>query len=110
MCRSGWIKGRVTILGKIVEEKSTYEKQSCDVTIENGQPVVHNVVKGNVMYACGDITVCESHTFINVVTGEVWGYTDILDGTGRFEGATGKLDQLNGEMLPRRKFKLGSRW
>lgn len=100
MCSSGWIKGRETILGKIVEEKSTYEKQSCNVEMTSEGPVVHNVVTADVMYACGDITVCESHTFINVATGEVWGHTDILSGTGRFEGATGTLYQLNGEMLP----------
>lgn len=100
MCSSGWIKGRQTILGKIIQEKSTYEKKSCDVEMTNEGPVVHNVVTAEVMYACGDMTVCESHTYINVVTEEVWGHTDILYGTGRFEGATGTMYQLNGKMLP----------
>jgi hypothetical protein len=100
MCSSGWIKGIETILGKIVEEKSTYEKQSCDVTMTDAGPVIHNVVTAKVTYACGDIAFCESHTFINPVTGEVWGQTDVLDGTGRYEGATGTMYQLNGKMLP----------
>lgn len=100
MCSSGWINGRETILGKIVEEKSTYEKQSCDVTMTIDGPVIHNVVNGTVTYANGDKIFAENHTFINVVTGEVWGHTDQLDGTGRFEGITGTTYMLNGKMIP----------
>jgi len=100
MCSSGWIRGSSTILGRVIEEKSTYEKQGCDVMMINDEPVIHNVVTAEVMYACGDITLCESQTFINTVTGEVWGQTDVLDGTGRFKGATGTINQLNGKILP----------
>lgn len=100
MCSSGWIKGRETILGKIVEEKSTYEKQSCDVELTNEGPVIHNVVNGTVTYANGDKIFAENHTFINVVTGEIWGHTNQLDGTGRFEGITGTTYMLNGKMIP----------
>jgi hypothetical protein len=100
MCTRGWIRGILSGSGKIVEEQSTYEKQSCDVTMTEAGPVIHNVVTAEVTSANGDKMFAESHTFINPVTGEVWGQTDVLDGTGRYEGATGTMYQLNGKILP----------
>lgn len=100
LCSSGWVSGHESILGKIVQEQSTYEKQSCDVTMTDEGPVVLNVVTADLLRTNGNRTFILSHTYINVATNEVWGYTDLVGGTGRFEGITGRTFMQDGSLDP----------
>ena len=100
LCSSGWVRGHENILGKFIQEQSTYEKQSCDVTMINDEPVVNNIVKVDVLRVNGDWTYATNHTFINIATGEIWGYSDYTGGTGRFEGITGTTYMRNASMDP----------
>lgn len=100
LCSSGWVNGKHNILGKVVQDQSTYEKQYCTVTMTEEGPVVLNVVTADVLRINGNRTFASSHTWINVATGEVWGYVELTGGTGRFEGITGKIHMSNGVLLP----------
>ena len=98
-CTRGWVNGHVNILGTIVREQSTYEKQSCDVTMTEEGPVVLNVVTADILRTNGNRTFVVCHMWINVATGEIWGQNDLTGGTGRFEGITGTTYIRNAKII-----------
>ncbi|MDX1284089.1 MAG: hypothetical protein R3182_03710 [Draconibacterium sp.] len=99
-CSRGWVAGHENILGTIVQEQSTYEKVSCEVTMTEDGPVVHNVVRSDILRTNGNRTVIICHMYINVATGDIWGQNELISGTGRFEGITGTTHILQAKMIP----------
>ncbi|KJF44765.1 hypothetical protein [Draconibacterium sediminis] len=98
-CTRGWVTGHENILGTVVQEESTYEKVSCDVTITPDGPVAHNVVSADVLRTNGNRTYVICHMYINVATGDIWGHNDLVGGTGRFEGVSGTTQILEAVMV-----------
>lgn len=91
----GWISGHENIFGKFDQEHSIYEKESCELNMTDEGPVVYNRTNVIVQRSNGDKMFAVNNMWINVATGDIWGYTEINDGTGRFEGVTGRADMLN---------------
>ncbi|MDX8338653.1 hypothetical protein SLH46_05635 [Draconibacterium sp. IB214405] len=99
-CSRGWISGHENILGTIVHDESTYEKLWCVAEITPEGPVALNVVWADMLRTNGNRTFGTCYMYINVVTGDIWGYFNYEGGTGRFEGLTGTTQILNAKMLP----------
>ncbi len=100
MCAAGWIAGHSNILGKMIQEESTYQKLYCELQLISGEPVVYNEVSAEVKLVSGEKIFALAYVSINTVTGEVTGHTDYIGGTGRFEGITGTIQIVNGRALP----------
>ena len=97
---SGWVGGQENILGKFDQQNSTYAKEFCEFSITPEGPVVYtrtNVILQNMN---GEKLFVLNHMWINVINGEISGYSDIIDGTGRFSGASGRADMLNATVDP----------
>ncbi|WP_340111264.1 hypothetical protein [Maribellus mangrovi] len=100
MCASGWEAGHVNILGKFIQEQSTYTKLYCELMMTPEGPVVYNEVSLDLLLATGERVYMLGFAWINPATGEVTGHGDYTGGTGRFEGITGTAQILNGVVLP----------
>lgn len=100
MCSSGWLAGHLNILGKVVQEESTYEKLYCELMMTPEGPVIYNEVSAELQFATGGHVSGFGFVWINTVTGEVTGYAEYVSGTGRFEGITGTTQVVNGKVLP----------
>ena len=94
----GWVSGHDNIFGKFDPEYSTFQNESCDFILTPEGPVVYTVTKVILQRMNGDQMVGVNYMWINVVNGEISGYNDITEGTGRFDGVTGKTDMLNGSI------------
>jgi hypothetical protein len=94
---SGWVSGQENILGRIDPENSTYETEYCELEInEEGHPFVYARTKVILQRMNGDKLFLVNHMWIDAMSGDISGYSDITDGTGRFEGAVGQTSMLNG--------------
>ena len=96
MPETGWVSGHETIFGKFDPENSTYEKEFCEFTMTAQGPVVYTLTHVTLQRMNGEQMFVENHMWLNVATGEISGYSDVVDGTGRFEGVTGRAEMLNG--------------
>lgn len=100
MCAAGWMAGHLNIIGKIIQEESTYQKLYCELQLIAGEPVVYNEVSTELQLATGEKVNVLGFVSINTVTGAVSGHADFVGGTGRFDGITGTLQVVNGVVLP----------
>ena len=100
MCASGWLDGHSNILGKVIQEQSTYTKLYCELMMIDEVPVVYNEVSADILLVTGERIYGLGFVWINTVTGEVTGHTEYTGGTGRFEGITGSTQIFNGVVLP----------
>lgn len=93
---SGWVSGHDNILGTFNPENSTYENEYCQLEITEAGPVVYTETNVTLARMNGDKIFAVNHMWINAISGEISGYSDVFDGTGRFEGASGQTNMLNG--------------
>ncbi len=96
MAETGWVRGHETIFGKFDPENSTYEKEFCEFMMTSQGPVVYTLTNVTLQRMNGDQMFVENHSWLNVATGEISGYSEVVDGTGRLEGVTGRAEMLNG--------------
>lgn len=97
---SGRVSGHENILGKFDPENSTFEKEYCEFTMTPEGPVIYmntNVILQNMS---GEKMFVKNHMWFNVMTGDISGYSDVIEGTGRFEGVTGSADMMNATIDP----------
>lgn len=92
----GWVCGHDNIFGEFDPENSTYELEFCELDMTPEGPVIYCKTNVILQRMNGDQMYLVNHMWIHVVSGEISGYNDINNGTGRFEGVTGKTDMLNG--------------
>lgn len=97
---SGWVSGQENIYGKFDQQNSTYAKEFCEFSITPEGPVVYTRTNVFLQNMSGEKLFAVNHMWINVATGEISGYSDIIDGTGRFKGASGSADMLNAIIDP----------
>ncbi|MBN2769613.1 MAG: hypothetical protein JXR90_02835, partial [Spirochaetes bacterium] len=97
---SGWVSGHKNIFGKFVQEESFFERDFCELTLTAEGPVIYSHANVEITGSRGDKLFVENHTWIYVTTGEISGYNEIRDGTGRFEGAYGHAEMLNATLDP----------
>jgi hypothetical protein len=95
MSGGGWVSGQENIFGKIVLEKSTYEKEYCELNMTAEGPVLYTRVNVQLENTHHEKHFVINHHFINLATGDSWGHSELIGGTGRFEGATGTTEMLN---------------
>ncbi len=95
MSGTGWVSGQENIFGKILQDKSTYEKEFCELTITDEGPVLYTKVNVLLQNTKNEKQFVINHHFINIATGDSWGHSELTGGTGRFEGATGFTEMLN---------------
>ena len=94
----GWVSGYDNIFGRFDPENSTFMNETCDFMLTPEGPVVYTVTKVILQRMNGDQMFVVNYMWINVANGEISGYNDITNGTGRFDGVTGKTDMLNGSI------------
>ena len=97
---SGRVSGHENILGKFDPGNSTFEKEYCEFTMTPEGPVIYmntNVILQNMS---GEKMFVKNHIWINAVNGDISGYSDVIDGTGRFEGVTGSTGMMNATIDP----------
>lgn len=93
---SGWVSGHKSIFGKFVQSESFFNRDFCEFSLTLEGPVVYSHANVEITSRTGDKIFVDSHSWVNVATGVITGYNEIKDGTGRFEGAYGQSDILNG--------------
>ena len=96
----GWVSGHKNLFGKFVQNESLYERDLCEVNMTPDGPVIYTHANVELTRSNGDKIFVESHSWVNPVTGDVSGYNIIKDGTGKFEGAYGESEMLNGKFDP----------
>ena len=96
MPETGWVRGHETVFGKFDPENSTYEKEFCEFMMTTQGPVVYTLTHVTLQRMNGEQMFVENHMWLNAATGEISGYSDVVDGTGRLEGVTGRAEMLNG--------------
>lgn len=92
----GWVSGRDNILGKFDPENSTYGNEFCELIMTDEGPVVYARTNVILQRMNGEQIFVVNHMWISVLSGEIAGYNEIYNGTGRFEGASGQTNMLNG--------------
>jgi hypothetical protein len=97
---SGWVSGHENILGKFDSENSTFEKESCEFDLTTGVPTVYTITHVTLQRMNGEQLFVKNYMWLNLLNGEISGYNDVIDGTGKFEGATGRTEMLNGKADP----------
>lgn len=95
---SGWVDGHENILGKFDVKNSTYEKDYCEFSMTNEGPLVYTRTNVILQNMSGEQLFVVNHMWLNVATSEISGYSEIIDGTDRFEGASGSAVMLNGKV------------
>ena len=96
LVQSGWVSGHENIFGKIDSENSTYDKEFCEFGLTPDGPEVYNITNVILQRMNGEQMFVKNYMWINLINGEISGYSDVMGGTGRFEGASGSADMLNG--------------
>lgn len=99
--REGTCTGHSVMTGVFVQEESSFKTNLCRVELsEEGIPVIYAesdvVITGN----RGDKKSITSYMRINVVNFVVTGYNEVTGGTGRFEGASGEINIVDGRFDP----------
>ena len=61
-------------------------------------PVVYTITDVILQRMNGEQLFVKNYMWINLVNGEISGYNDVIDGTGKFEGASGKTTMVNGKV------------
>jgi hypothetical protein len=97
---SGWVSGHENILGKFDSENSIFVKESCEFDLATGVPTVYTVTNVTLQRMNGEQLFVKNYMWLNLVNGEISGYNEVIDGTGKFEGATGRTDMINGKADP----------
>lgn len=97
---SGWVSGHKNIFGKFVQDESFFNRDFCEFNLTPEGPVVYSHADVELTRSDGDKIFVASHSWVNVETGVITGYNEIIDGTGRFEGVYGKSDIVNGIFDP----------
>jgi len=91
----GWSSGFTTMIGKFVQEESTYERVNCEFVMTDEGPAVysecHVIIRGN----NGDQMYLVNESWLDLATGKFTGHNVLTGGTGRFEGATGWMEMIN---------------
>jgi hypothetical protein len=100
LAASGWVSGHENILGKFDPDNSSYNKESCEFSLTAEGPVVYTITDVILQRMNGEQLFVKNYMWINLVNGEISGYNEVIDGTGKFEGATGRTDMLNGKADP----------
>lgn len=95
---SGWVSGHENILGKFDSDHSSYNKEYCEFSMTAEGPVVYTITNVILQRMNGEQLFVKNYMWINLVNGEISGYNDVIDGTGKFEGASGKTTMLNGKV------------
>ncbi len=94
----GWVSGQENIFGKFDPVNSTYENETCEFEMTPVGPVVYGRTNVILQKMNGENMFVKNHMWINVVSGEISGYSEVTGGTGRFDGATGMADMFNGSI------------
>ena len=97
---SGWVSGHKSIFGEFVQDESFFNRDLCELSITPEGPVVYSHANVELTRSNGDKIFIDSHSWVNAATGVITGYNVIKDGTGRFEGASGQSDIVNGTVDP----------
>ncbi len=97
---SGWVSGHKTIFGKFVQDESSFNRDFCEFSLTPEGPVVYSHANVEITRSNGDKIFVDSHSWVNAATGIITGYNEIKDGTGRFEGAYGHSEIVNGILDP----------
>lgn len=97
---SGWVSGHKSIFGKFIQEESFFNRDFCEFSMTPEGPVVYSHANVEITSYTGDKIFVDSHSWVNAATGIITGYNEIMNGTGRFEGAHGQSDILNGLLDP----------
>jgi len=97
---SGWVSGHKSIFGDFVQEKSFFNRDLCEFSLTAEGPVIYSHANVEITRADGDKIFVDSHSWVNAATGVISGYNVIKNGTGRFEGAYGESDIVNGTVDP----------
>lgn len=94
----GWVSGHDNIFGKFDPENSTFQNETCDFMMTEEGPVIYAKTNVILQRMNGDQMFGVNHMWINPSTGEISGFTEITDGTGRFKGVTGSTNMVNGSI------------
>ncbi|WP_163709299.1 hypothetical protein [Mangrovibacterium lignilyticum] len=97
---SGWVSGHKNIFGEFVQEESFFNRDFCEFNLTPEGPVIYSHANVELTKSNGDKLFVDSHSWVNAATGVITGYNEIKDGTGRFEGAFGLSDIVNGTVDP----------
>ena len=89
---AGNLSGFINILGRLNEEKSTYERISCSLDVSTGEPISYSVAEGQAVGRWGHKIFRETHSWTNLAQRTITGYSLITGGTGIYEGATGRTE------------------
>jgi len=100
LSETGWVSGYVNIIGKIVQEKSTYRGVSCEMIMTPEGPVVLITADVELIRSNGDKIILVSHMILDPLTNKISGYNEYTGGTGRFEGISGECNIMNGVLDP----------
>lgn len=96
MASNGWVHGQENIFGKFDPENSTYDKEFCEFAITPYGPELYTRTNVILQRMNGEQMFVKNYMWINLTNGEISGYSDVIGGTGRFEGAAGSAEMLNG--------------
>jgi hypothetical protein len=92
------IGGSATHLGDLQFDHSFWNNTDC--SFDAATMVVTQKGPGQLMADNGDILYIYAVVYVHPLTNTFDGTTDFTGGTGRFEGATGHVDLLNGIIGP----------
>lgn len=94
MHSGGWVSGDCTMLGKVNPDSSTYVRESCELGPGPTQVTIY--ARGQMMGARGDKYYINIYQVADMATMTFYGHVEVNGGTGRFEGATGYFDMIDG--------------
>jgi len=77
---SGRVSGHENIFGKFDPENSTFEKEYCEFTMTPVGPVIYMSTDVILLNMSGEKMFVKNHIWINVVSGDISGYSDVIDG------------------------------
>lgn len=90
----GWIDGYATLLGNVNRDSSTFIRTNC--ALGPGPSQLTSYGKCQMMGSNGDKYFIDVVEVADMATMTFTGYVDITDGTGKFKGATGHIEMING--------------
>jgi hypothetical protein len=96
----GSCSGFSTVIGKFVQEESTYERVNCEFVMTDEGPAVYSesnvIITGN----NGDQKYLVNKSWVHLTTGKLSGYSILTGGTGRFEGSEGRIEMTDASIDP----------
>lgn len=91
----GWVSVHDNIFGKFDPDNSTFENEFCEFEMTPVGPVIYARTNVILQRSNGDKMFAVNHMWIIAITGEISGYNDVNNGTGRFEGVIGQTNIMN---------------